>query len=130
MHKLYEVNLSHKADFRVKYKFYTPAECGRTMLPSQGYRSDFWYPHEGGNENRIFMIHPQFEDENGDVILETNRSVKENGTAKMWIVMPMMREYHKTRIIIGTKGYFKEGPNTVAECEVIEIIGLLENPTN
>ena len=29
----------------------------------------------------------------------------------------------------GSKGYFMEGPNRVAECMVIQIMGLNTNPT-
>jgi hypothetical protein len=43
MHQPYEEKLKHKADFRVKYCFYTEQEGGRKSLPYQGYRSDFGY---------------------------------------------------------------------------------------
>ena len=47
----------------------------------------------------------------------------------MWIVNQGMRKYHQDKIRLGTKGYFREGPNSVGECEVIEILGLNEDPT-
>ena len=130
MHTPIEEKLNHKADFRVKYRFYSPEEGGRKTIPYQGYRSDFWYPHEGGNERSVFMIWPEFEDEDGSVILETDTPIKQKGTARMIIVANKMREYHKIRIRKGTKGYFIEGSRKVAECEVIEVIGLLHNPTD
>jgi hypothetical protein len=129
MHHHYEEKLKQKADFRVRYRFYTKEEGGRKTTPYQGYRSDFWYPHKGGNENSVFMIYPEFEDANGNIVLENDKAVNEQGTARMWVIMPKMREYHKPRIIKGTKGYFMEGSRKVAECEVIEIIDLLVNPT-
>lgn len=42
----------------------------------------------------------------------------------MWIVTGVNQELHKSRIKIGKKGYFMEGPRKVAECEVIEILRL------
>ena len=129
MHKPYEEKLVHKADFRVKYKFYSPEEGGRLTMPHQGYRSDFWYSNENHKPNEIFMIWPEFEDENGDPILENDISVKGEGTARMWILIPERRNYHKGKIKVGIKGYFKEGNISTAECEVIEVVGLNENPT-
>lgn len=129
MHQPYEQKLKHKADFRVKYKFYTEAEGGRKTLPYQGIRSDFWYEHaDHHKQNQLFMIWPEFEDENGNVFLENDRSVKESGTARMWIIMPGMRVYHKEKIKIGTTGYFKEGSKSTAVCEIIEILDLDKNP--
>jgi len=39
----------------------------------------------------------------------------------MSIVNDQLVKYHKTRIEVGTKGYFMEGARKVAECEVIEL---------
>ncbi len=69
------------------------------------------------------MIHPEFIDDSNQVILDmTYKSW--TGKANMWILNSDFRQYHKERIKIGTKGFFMEGPNKTAECEVIEIIGL------
>jgi hypothetical protein len=46
----------------------------------------------------------------------------------MWIVIPKMRQFHRDKIKVGLKGFFMEGSRRVAECEVIEILGLLTNP--
>jgi hypothetical protein len=129
MHQPYEQKLKHKADFRVRYSFYTEVEGGRKIIPYQGYRSDFSYEHKGEFEFGIFMIWPEFEDEDGNVILENDKSVIPQGTARMWIIDPKRRLYHKDKIHIGITGYFKEGSRSTAKCEVIEIIGLSENPT-
>lgn len=129
MHTPYEEKLKHKADFRVKYRFYNPEEGGRmTGAPYQGYRSDFWYPHKDNEENKIFMISPEFEDEEKNVILTNDKPIKESGIARMWIINSIYRKYHQERIKVGTRGYFMEGPTKVAECEVVELIGLFENP--
>jgi len=129
MHKSYEEKLGHRADFRVKYKFYTEQEGGRKTLPYQGIRSDFWYPNENHKPNEMFMIWPEFEDKNGNLVLDNDRKLAKEGNAKMWIIIPERRDYHKGKIKIGTKGYFREGNVNTAECEVIEIVGLNENPT-
>ena len=129
MHQSYEKKLKHRADFRVKYKFYANENGGREKLPHQGIRSDFWYPHIEHKPNNIFMIWPEFEDESGNLILENDKSVNEQGTARMWIIVPERRPFHRTKIQVGTKGFFKEGGRSTAECEVIEILGLNENPT-
>src|SRR6188474_3455089 len=127
MHEPYEQKLKHSADFRVKYHFYTEAEGGRKMLPFQGIRSDFSYEHEGEFKGQSFMIWPEFEDENGNVLLENDRSVNIEGTARMWIINKERRKYHRDKLQLGTIGYFKEGSGNTAKCEVIEILGLLEN---
>jgi len=125
----YDTKLGHRADFKVAYRFYNLEEGGRKMIPYQGYRSDFWYDHpEHSNTNRIFMIHPEFEDAEGAVITASNVSVPERGNARMWILDPQMRSYHHDKIKVGLIGYFMEGSRRVAECEVIEIIDLLVNP--
>lgn len=127
-HIPYEQKLNHKADFRISYLFYAENEGGRKRIPSQGYRSDFWYEHPANsNVNQIFMIWPEFENTNKEVILD-NLSVSESGTALMWIINAKMRPYHLDKITIGVKGYFMEGARRVGECKVIEILGLLENP--
>jgi hypothetical protein len=74
------------------------------------------------------MIHPEFEDDNGEMILEDKEQVSIIGTARMWILIPERRIYHENKILIETKGFFMEGSRKVAECEVIEILGLLTNP--
>ncbi|CAH1203847.1 hypothetical protein PAECIP111891_02446 [Paenibacillus allorhizoplanae] len=125
-----EVNRGFPPDFKVKYRFYTQEEGGRKILPRQGYRSDFALEEDfldTGIELRV--IHPEFEDENGDLIINETRSVLESGNARMWIMFPKARaERHIHDIKVGLKGYFMEGPRRVAEAEIIEIIGLFKNP--
>lgn len=127
MHTSYEKKLGHSADFKVTYRFYSKEEGGRVHLPFQGYRSDFWYDNE--DHKGVFMIFPEFEDIEGNVILENNVCVPQSGTARMWIVVPERRLYHREKIKIGLVGYFMEG-SKVGECKVIEILGLLNNPVH
>lgn len=130
MHKSYEINRGHPCDFRVSYQFFTEEEGGRRTIPGQGYRSDFWYDHpeHRGYYSMVFMIWPEFEDVNGNVIEQTDRPVSKSGTARMWICDPERRIYHGDKIKLGLTGYFMEGSRRVAKCEVIEIVGLHGNP--
>ena len=76
------------------------------------------------------MIHPEFLDDNDNVIVDDNTPVGKTGHAFMWILNPEMRkEVHQKRIRIGVKGFLQEGQKRIASVEVIEIIGLHENPT-
>jgi hypothetical protein len=126
MHEPYEIRRHHKADFRVKYRFRTQEEGGRISGPPfQGYRGDFSFAGVEG----VFMIHPEFEDEGGNIILYNDRSVPHEGTARMWIIMEVMRPRHYDRVKVGAKGNFREGGKFVADCEVIEVLDLLVNPT-
>jgi hypothetical protein len=128
MRKSYQELKGHPADFRVKYRFYSEQEGGRKSLPWQGYRSDFYYEHnDHENQHSIFMIWPEFEKTAG-VPLTHEVEVDTEGTAAMWIVDPQRRVYHRDKISVGLRGWFMEGPRRVAECEVIEVLGLLTNP--
>jgi len=128
MHTPYEARLSHKCDFRVKYRFFTSQEGGRLNLPYQGIRCDFWYDRGDNGKNQVFMIWPEFENSNGEIILEDDRPVPATGTARMWIIIPEGRPYHYLHIKEGVFGNFIEGKRT-AECQIIEIVDLLNNPT-
>lgn len=128
MHESYEKRLNHKADFRVKYTFRSPENGGRqTGEPYQGIRSDFSFL--GEDEKVLYMIWPEFENQDGQLILEKNCRVPKSGTARMWIINDEMRPFHYDKIKIGTKGYFREGGTFSADCEVIEILDLNINPT-
>src|SRR5688500_1619018 len=131
MHEPYEARKGHPPDFRVTYRFYDKSEGGRRITPAQGYRSDFWYFHEEEpNPKVIYMIWPEFEDDQGNVITDSENHVSPSGTARMWVVVPEMRKKHRERIKLGMKGYFMEGLRRVAECEVVEIVSLASNPDN
>jgi hypothetical protein len=95
-------------------------------MPFQGIRSDFSYDHPDHEANWVFMIRPEFEDQNGEVLLDNNTPVLKTGTARMWIISEQYRSYHKERIGIGTKGWFREGVSVTGECEVIEILALAD----
>ncbi|MFN8344435.1 MAG: hypothetical protein U0X91_05505 [Spirosomataceae bacterium] len=127
MRKTYEELFGHKEDFKVKYRFYSLEEGGRFNPPYQGIRSDFWYESNDHEKKGLFMIYPEFEDINGNLIDEDG-IVENEGIARMWILNPNIRPYHQKRIKIGTVGYFKEGNRSTGICEVVDIGGLFENP--
>lgn len=127
-HTPYEQMKKRPCDFIVKYRFFTEKEGGRiTGTPIQGYRSDFMYIEDevkDKNKYKMWMIHPEFLDINNNVILDKTIRVLQTGKAQMWILNESLYEMHKNRIKIGQKGFFMEGSNKTAECEVIEIISL------
>lgn len=125
-HKPYEQVFGRHEDFKVKYRFYSQEEGGRYELPHQGIRSNFSYESDDQKSKLLFMIFPEFEDDQGKLIEEGE--VLKEGIARMWILIAENREYHRDRIKIGTIGYFKEGRRSTGICEVVEIVGLLQNP--
>lgn len=123
-HISYEQIRNRECDFIVKYRFFSTEEGGRkTGNPSQGYRSDFMY---SGHENikQLWMIWPEFLDEEQNVILDKSVRIPSSGKAKMWIINETLKDLHRERIKIGLKAFFVEGPHKVAECEVIETVAL------
>ncbi len=125
IHKSYRTILGHNEDFKVKYKFRSEEEGGRKNLPNQGIRCDFWYEHPKHEFKGIYMIWPEFENNDGELIKAGHPS--KEGIARMWIINSETRQYHQNRIKIGTKGYFMEGSRKTADCEVIEIVDLMKN---
>lgn len=124
----YETLRKHPPDFLVEYRFFTPEEGGRRNLPYQGYRSDFAIESDFMNNTiDLRVIHPEFEDEYGNLIMDESQQVNLSGTARMWILFPSSRARHSKTLEVGMKGYFMEGPKKVAEAEIVQIIGLLTN---
>ena len=122
-HTSYEEVVNRPCDFIVKYKFLIGEKGGRTIMPSQGYRSDIMYA-EDKNEDGLWIIWPEFLDSTGNLITDKSIPVDQEGKARMWIINEHFTERHKTRIKIGQKGFFMEGSRKVAECEVIEVVNL------
>ncbi|MCM3293102.1 hypothetical protein M3661_23600 [Paenibacillus sp. MER 180] len=72
----YETFRKHPPDFLVKYRFFTPEEGGRRNLPYQGYRSDFAIESDFMNNTiDLRVIHPEFEDEYGNLIMDESKQV-------------------------------------------------------
>lgn len=117
----YETSFNRKPNFRVKYRLYSHEEGGRYSPALQHYRCDFHYKNDGKFKHSLYMIWPEFEDENGD-ILDSGSYVSMSGTARMWIVSKDFIPYHKEYLKVGTISYFLEGGRKIGECEVIELV--------
>ncbi|MFD0714302.1 hypothetical protein [Paenibacillus sp. GCM10027626] len=118
----------HQPDFRVKYRIYSAEEGGRKTPVYQGLRCDFAYAGDDAGMDRIYAIHPEFEEAAGKVIRDRSYPVPPAGTATMWILFPeMRREVHLAKMKPGVTGFMMEGPKRIAEVEVIEIVGLYHN---
>lgn len=116
-HLLYKDRLKReKPDFVVKYKIINQKRL--TRLPGQGIRTDFMYADE---PNQAYIIFPEFRDERENIITDTSRDIPVEGIADMWIIMPEMIDFHKSKLEIGRKGYLVEGTIKMAECEIIHI---------
>ncbi|QEC44563.1 hypothetical protein [Pseudobacter ginsenosidimutans] len=101
MHQPNKSKLGFPADFRVRYTFFVKEKGGRSKLPFQGIRSDFWYDFEGHSQNQLYMIGPEFEDSLGNIILDNSNPLPINGTALMWIIVPERRPYHQGKVKVG-----------------------------
>lgn len=124
----YEKVRNHPPDFRVRYWFYSEEEGGRKNPVFQGLRCDFSYDGDDIKETGIYAIHPEFENEFGNIILHKHLPVSKTGTARMWILFPeMRRKVHVNRIKIGVIGYFMAGARRLGKVEVIEVLGLKTN---
>lgn len=117
--KSYEQLFNRKYDFRVKYSLKDSAIGGRKHT-YQGIRFNFAYENFFVN-NEAYIIHPEFENEHGDVIYDLEQDICRIGTARMWILYDEMRPYHKEILKIGTRGYMIEGSKIIGEVEVIEL---------
>jgi hypothetical protein len=87
--------------------------------PRQHTRWDFMYAGDNIQRDGLSMIWPEFLSANGDVLPEGE--VPLEGNADMFIFAEERVPYHMSRIRIGTKGHFMEGPNRIADCEVIAV---------
>ncbi|MFH6997895.1 hypothetical protein ACHRVZ_08175 [Flavobacterium sp. FlaQc-57] len=123
-HIPYEKIRNRECDFIVEYRFFSVEEGGRkTGNPIQGYRSDFMYSDDE-NIKKLWMIWPEFLDNENNIILDKSIRVSTSGKAKMWVINEINQEFHRERIKVGLKGFFMEGPHKVAECKVIQIVNL------
>jgi hypothetical protein len=125
----YQTIRGHSADFIVKYRLYATADGGRKVT-FQHLRCDFMYEGDDPQTDGVWMIHPEFLDESGDPIQDSN-PVALDGKASMWILFPQHRKAtHSLRAKIGVRGHFMEGARKVGDVEIIEIVDLYKNTDN
>ena len=123
---LYRDRTGRAPDFRVRYRFLSPAEGGRSTLPFQHIRSDFLYAGDDPSGDGIWCIWPEFVSSDGTVLTE-KQPVSSEGAADMYVLSAELRPEYKRRIHVGTKGFFVEGARRAASCEVIEVLGLRDD---
>lgn len=110
-------------DFRVRYQWTATRESVVPQQPLQHMRCDFAYAADDWSREGVYMIWPEFEDEEGQPLPENSR-LPLTGTATMWILSDEMRQtVHRARIKVGTRGHFFAG-HPIADVEVIAILGL------
>lgn len=125
--RTYEEIRGYKPDFVVSYRLYSPSEGGRKVT-YQHLRCDFMYEGDDPVKDGIFMIHPEFIDQDGCPLGE-ELPVPLEGKATMWVLVPEMRaSIHCSRITVGTRGHFMEGPRKIGDVTVERIVALRENP--
>jgi hypothetical protein len=128
VHIPYSQTSGMEPDFEVEYEFLPELEreFGR---PTQGMRCDFLYEGDDPKVDGIYMIWPEFLDQDGNVILDKRVSLAESGTATMWIGFPEARaNVHRKRIKTGIIGYWVVGSRKIARVMVTKVIGLFRNP--
>jgi hypothetical protein len=123
--RTYEQVRGHPADFVVRYRLLTPRDGGRRVT-YQHLRCDFMYEGDEPVTGGIFMIHPEFLDPSGNPIAE-DVVVPLEGESSMWILVPQVRSIHRSRIQVGTKGFFMEGPRKIGRVQVQRVMALHTN---
>ncbi len=123
----YEDARGHPADFLVEYRFYTEDEGGRPSLPNQRYRGDFLFAEDDPADG-LWMIHHEFLSGSGEVLASWDELAPRSGRATMWILFPRTRALLQTRLSVGARYFIMEGRNKVGEGEVVEVLGLHDNP--
>ena len=119
-HTPYQERLQRDPDFIVEYAIDLAEEL-KEAKPHQGMRIDFLYQGDDLQTDGVHMIWPELLDKNGLVILDARpEAIEKSGKANMWIVMDERREYHRSRLKIGTKGMWWRG-GRVAHVTVVEI---------
>ncbi len=125
--KTYREIRNHREDFIVSYKLYSPQEGGRKVT-FQHLRCGFMYEGDDPQEDGIYMIHPEFLNENGSPVNGEDTPISLSGKASMWVLVEEMKEQvHRKRIKVGTRGFFMEGSRKIGEVVVEEIVALNEN---
>ena len=121
MHTPYKHSLERQPDFVVEYEINLCKELNNAK-PHQGMRTDFLYYGDDPQTQGAYMIWPGFLDEKGLPIDDTTHAnVPKVGKANMWIVSENMREYHRNRLKVGTKGFWVCGPCKVATVVVVKL---------
>ena len=118
-HIPYHSKLKRLPDFVVEY-CWNPDDDLKSCKLLQGIRSDFLYDGDDPEVEGIHMIWPEFLDEDGNVVTQTETEVNRQGFANMWIMLEDRIPFHKERMGIGTKGFMVYGSKKLAEVKVFQ----------
>jgi hypothetical protein len=125
-HLSYEERFQRRRDFVVSYQLQLdPRLDGRQSL-RQGQRTDFCYAEDytESSDLNIYMIYPEFLDQDGSVIRGTAEKIPDFGFAYMWILDEKLRSFHRERLNIGTAGFMVVGSFRIARLVVTNIDGM------
>ncbi len=118
-HESYENKFNRTHDFTVRYELLAQKE--HEVIITQGMRSDFCF--EGEYLEKGYMVWPEFEDEEGCLIEDSEETISKTGTARMWVLVEQSRPELQSKIKVGEKGYFLFGSHKVAYVEIIDTSG-------
>lgn len=113
-------------DFEARIRILRKDEGGRSVDAYNGIRWDFAYEGDDIEKTGIYMIWPDFHDENGNS-LPTDQPLPVDCEllARMTIVTDDMREkIHRDRIEAGVRFFCHEGGKRVAVGQVTKLTGL------
>lgn len=113
-----------RPDFRVRHEWLRAVEGA--WQPVQHMRCDFSYDGDNTHRDGVYMIWPEFEDDDGTPIPEGS-PIPMTGCASMWIVSPELRaQVHRKKAQVGRKAYIVAGGTRLARAEIIELVGLFD----
>ena len=120
---------STEADFEAEITILTSEQGGRMNPPYNYIRWDFGYAEDNPDEPKrnlsaeIYMIYPNFLDPNG-LSIPSGISLEGTLRARMHILVREMVEYHRRRILVGTKFNCHEGSKIVARGVVTKLLAI------
>lgn len=121
--KSYFESSGRQADFRIIYSWLPQDEYELPQAPFQHMRSDFLYCGDDPEKEGIWCVYPEFENEKGEM-LDEDATVPETGQATMWILSDELRDYHRNRLVLGSKGFLVTGSRKIASVKVVELLAL------
>ncbi|MFT6458774.1 hypothetical protein [Pseudophaeobacter arcticus] len=113
---------SNEADFEAEITILTSAQGGRNTPTYNFIRWDLGYPDRSEFEP-VYMIWPNFLDEAGDPIPKGSQ-IEGTLRARMHIVVREMVEFHKQRLLVGSRFNCHEGRHVVAQGKVTKLLAL------
>ncbi|MEP1585223.1 MAG: hypothetical protein ABJR46_14775 [Tateyamaria sp.] len=113
---------STEADFEAEITILTSEQGGRNQPPCNYIRWDLGYA-DRDHDDPIYMIWPNFLDAHGSPM---SKDIPIEGTsiARMHILVKDMLDFHKQRLLVGTKFNCHEGCRVVARGKVTKLLAI------